>query len=59
MAWQTVGARNQGIGAQVRQVLPFLRVYLTLMSCRMSPSSYVDRWSTPELIIHGSQDYRQ
>jgi hypothetical protein len=59
MVWQTVGARNQGIGAQVCQVLLFFNDYVTLMPCRMSPSSYVDRWSTPELIIHGSQDYRQ
>lgn len=26
--------------------------------CRFSPSNRVHKWSTPELIIHGSKDYR-
>ncbi|KAJ6559070.1 Alpha/Beta hydrolase protein [Mycena vulgaris] len=25
---------------------------------KFSPSSFVDKWSTPQLIIHGSKDYR-
>lgn len=25
---------------------------------RFSPSNFVDKWSTPQLLIHGSKDYR-
>ena len=28
------------------------------LSHRFSPSNHVHKWSTPELIIHGSKDYR-
>lgn len=31
---------------------------LTYHRRRFSPSNHVDKWSTPELIIHGSRDYR-
>ncbi|KAF8895353.1 Alpha/Beta hydrolase protein [Infundibulicybe gibba] len=29
-----------------------------LLSQKYSPSNYVDKWSTPQLLIHGSKDYR-
>ncbi|KAJ7644021.1 Alpha/Beta hydrolase protein [Roridomyces roridus] len=28
------------------------------LSSKFSPSNYVDKWSTPQLLIHGSKDYR-
>lgn len=28
------------------------------LSTEMSPSNYVHKWSTPQLLIHGSKDYR-
>jgi len=29
-----------------------------LLSEKYSPANYVDKWSTPQLLIHGSKDYR-
>lgn len=26
--------------------------------CRFSPAYTVNKWSTPQLIVHGSKDYR-
>lgn len=25
---------------------------------RFSPSNYIDKWSTPELLLHGMKDFR-
>ena len=35
--------------------------FVNMLICRLrrfSPSNHVHKWSTPELIIHGSKDYR-
>lgn len=29
-----------------------------IFSCRYDPINFVDKWSTPMLVIHGSKDYR-
>jgi hypothetical protein len=30
----------------------------TVPCARYSPMNYVDKWTTPQLLIHGSKDYR-
>lgn len=35
-----------------------MRVVVLLLANRFSPSNFVTNWSTPQLIIHGSKDYR-
>lgn len=47
-----------------QKVGPFLRPksprahYVRLSAARYDPINFVDKWSTPMLVIHGSKDYR-
>jgi hypothetical protein len=53
------GSRS-GTHREVRGISPLRWILnvLTCRSCRFSPSNHVHKWSTPELVIHGSKDYR-
>ena len=31
---------------------------MTAAAVRYNPADYVHKWSTPQLIVHGSKDYR-
>lgn len=56
MGWSTLGQGSQGDLEEVR--LPFCMRSFTTSFRRFNPSNFVDKWSTPELVIHGSKDYR-
>jgi dipeptidyl aminopeptidase/acylaminoacyl peptidase len=53
-----LGRQKQGAFPEVG-LLPFSRVIDVCRTVhRYSPSNFVQHWSTPQLLIHGSKDYR-
>ncbi len=43
----------------MRNTLPCFPIYWhSHTRCRYNPVNFVQRWSTPQLVVHGSRDYR-
>ena len=58
--WTAMEGYRSGTNREVRggSTSRWILNVLTRRSCRFSPSNFVHKWCTPELIIHGSKDYR-
>ena len=56
MGWPTLGSQKQGT---LREVCwHSVGFQCSSLEHRMSPTNFVHKWSTPQLLIHGSKDYR-
>ena len=55
-----MGTPREGGDQEARPVhFPFLNATdHGVVPCRYDPINFVEKWSTPMLIIHGSKDYR-